>query len=62
MNNFKSLGFASLNPTYIAKGTWEEKIDTMITTKAALMDSIVESDDTIFKSFSRKELIELLTF
>ena len=46
----------------ITKGTLEEKIDAMITTKAALMDSIVESDDTMFKSFSRKELIELLTF
>lgn len=46
----------------ITRGTLEEKIDTMITAKAALMDSIVESDDTMFKSFSRKELIELLTF
>lgn len=46
----------------ITRGTLEEKIDAMITTKATLMDSIVESDDTMFKSFSRKELIELLTF
>ncbi|GAB61254.1 MAG: hypothetical protein DWB56_05865 [Candidatus Jettenia sp.] len=46
----------------ITKGTLEEKIDTMITTKATLMDSIVESDDAVFKAFSRKELIELLTF
>ena len=46
----------------ITKGTLEEKIDAMITTKAALMNSIVESDDAMFKTFSRKELIELLTF
>lgn len=37
----------------------DEKIDAMITTKAS---SIVESDDAMFKAFSRKELIELLTF
>ncbi|TLD40893.1 MAG: Superfamily II DNA/RNA helicase [Candidatus Jettenia ecosi] len=46
----------------ITKGTLEEKIDAMITAKATLMDSIVESDDVVFKAFSRKELIELLTF
>ncbi|TVM03592.1 MAG: hypothetical protein CV087_04585 [Candidatus Brocadia sp. WS118] len=46
----------------ITKGTLEEKIDAMITTKATLMNSVVESDDAVFKSFSRKELIELLTF
>ncbi len=46
----------------ITKGTLEEKIDAMITTKAALMNSVVESDDAVFKTFSRKELIELLTF
>ena len=46
----------------ITKGTLEEKIDAMITKKAALMNSIVESDDVVFKAFSRKELIELLTF
>ncbi|MFO0795172.1 MAG: DEAD/DEAH box helicase [Candidatus Brocadiaceae bacterium] len=46
----------------ITKGTLEEKIDTMITTKANLMNSVVESDDVVFKAFSRKELIELLSF
>ncbi len=46
----------------ITKGTLEEKIDAMITNKAALMNSIVESDDGMFKTFSREELIELLTF
>ncbi|HJW87411.1 MAG TPA: DEAD/DEAH box helicase [Candidatus Brocadiaceae bacterium] len=46
----------------ITKGTLEEKIDAMITTKANLMNSVVESDDAVFKSFSRNELIELLTF
>ncbi len=46
----------------ITKGTLEEKIDSMITKKATLMNSIVESDDAMFKAFSRDELIELLTF
>ncbi len=46
----------------ITRGTLEEKIDTMITKKAALMNSVVESDDVVFKAFSRRELIELLTF
>jgi SNF2 family DNA or RNA helicase len=46
----------------ITRGTLEEKIDAMITKKAAPMNSIVESDDAMFKAFSRKELIELLTF
>ncbi len=46
----------------ITKGTLEEKIDSMITAKANLMNSVVESDDAVFKSFSRNELIELLTF
>ena len=46
----------------ITKGTLEEKIDAMITTKANLMNSVVESDDAVFKSFSRNELIDLLTF
>ncbi|NUO08745.1 MAG: DEAD/DEAH box helicase [Candidatus Brocadia sp.] len=46
----------------ITKGTLEEKIDSMITAKATLMNSVVESDDAVFKTFSRKELIELLTF
>ena len=30
--------------------------------QAALMNSIVEPDEAMFKAFSRKELIELLTF
>ncbi|MFN3533225.1 MAG: SNF2-related protein [Candidatus Brocadia sp.] len=46
----------------ITKGTLEEKIDSMIATKATLMNSVVESDDAVFKTFSREELIELLTF
>ena len=46
----------------VTRGTLEEKIDTMIAKKAALMNSIVESDDVLVKAFSRKELIELLTF
>jgi SNF2 family DNA or RNA helicase len=46
----------------VTRGTLEEKIDTMMAKKASLMNSIVESDDSVFKAFSRKELIELLTF
>ncbi len=46
----------------ITKNILEEKIDTMITTKFTLMDSVVESNDAVFKTFSRKELIALLTF
>jgi len=46
----------------ITRGTLEEKIDAMITKKAALMNSIVESDDVVFKAFSREDLIELLSF
>ncbi|MDO8142883.1 MAG: C-terminal helicase domain-containing protein, partial [Candidatus Brocadiales bacterium] len=46
----------------VTRGTLEEKIDTMIEKKAALMNSIVESDDVVFKAFSREDLIELLTF
>ena len=53
---------ASRSSNSSPKGTLEEKIDAMITKKAALMNSIVESDDAMFKAFSRKELIELLTF
>lgn len=34
----------------------------MITTKTTLMNSVVESDNAMFKAFSREELIELLTF
>ncbi len=44
----------------ITRGTLEEKIDTIIKQKSLLMNSIVESDDTIFKKLSRSELIELL--
>ncbi|MDR4508675.1 MAG: DEAD/DEAH box helicase [Candidatus Brocadiaceae bacterium] len=46
----------------ITRGTLEEKIDTMITTKARLMDSVIESDDIMFKAFSRKEFLDLLAF
>ncbi|KAB2835827.1 MAG: DEAD/DEAH box helicase [Candidatus Brocadia sp.] len=46
----------------ITKNILEEKIDAMITTKSTLMNSVVESNDAVFKTFSRKELIALLTF
>lgn len=44
----------------VTQGTLEEKIDRMISAKKALMDSVVESDAALFKTFSREELAELL--
>lgn len=45
----------------VTKGTFEEKIDAMITRKGKLMEDVVGTDDqTVFKSFSRTDLIELL--
>jgi len=51
----------SLKPAELSQNM-EMKIYDMITTKASLMNSVVESDDAVFKTFSKKELIELLTF
>jgi len=45
----------------ITRGTLEEKIDNIIKQKAFLMNSVVESEETIVKRLSRKEIIELLT-
>ncbi len=46
----------------VTKGTFEEKIDAMIARKAQLMDDIIKVDDqTLLKTFSRDELIELLS-
>lgn len=47
----------------VTKGTFEEKIDLMITRKGKLMEDIVGSDEqNTLKVFSREELIELLEF
>ena len=45
----------------VTEGTLEEKIAALILKKRNLMDSVIEeSDPTVMKSFTRKELIELL--
>ncbi len=47
----------------ITEGTLEEKISAIIQKKRNLMDSIVkETDSGVLKSFSREDLIELLSF
>ena len=46
----------------VTEGTLEEKISAIIEKKRNLMDSVVkESDPGILRSFSRAELIELLS-
>ena len=46
----------------VTLGTLEEKISAVIEKKRNLMDSIVQEDDpNVFKSFSRSELIEMLS-
>lgn len=46
----------------ITEGTLEEKIAAIIARKKDLMDSIVKEDDpSLVKSFSRQELLEMLT-
>lgn len=45
----------------VTKGTFEEKIDDLITKKSKLMEEVVEIDDhRIIKQFDRQELIALL--
>ena len=47
----------------ITENTVEEKIDAIISRKRQLMDSIVREDDqALLKSFSREDLIELISF
>jgi SNF2 family DNA or RNA helicase len=47
----------------VTEGTLEEKIDRLIKRKKQLMDDLVKEDDAkILKSFTRDELIDLLTF
>jgi superfamily II DNA or RNA helicase len=46
----------------VTKGTFEERIDELISQKARLMEDVVGVDDHRFlKQFSREELIQLLT-
>ncbi|MEW6112320.1 MAG: DEAD/DEAH box helicase [Thermodesulfobacteriota bacterium] len=47
----------------ITENTLEEKIDTIISRKRRLMDSVVKQDDqALVKHFSREELIELISY
>ena len=45
----------------VTKGTFEERIDAMITRKGKLMEEVIGVDDQhVLKTFTRSELIELL--
>lgn len=47
----------------VTKGTFEEKIDALITRKAKLMEEVVDVDDhQLVKQFSREEIIQLLQY
>lgn len=47
----------------ITENTLEEKIDTIISEKRQLMDSIVKEDDkSLLKHFSREDLVDLISF
>ncbi len=47
----------------VAEGTLEEKIDRLITKKKKLMDELIREDDAnMVKSFTRDEMIDLLSF
>ena len=45
----------------VTRGTLEEKIDLLIASKKSLIEKFLDRDEEMFKSFSRHELIELLT-
>ena len=46
----------------VTEGTLEEKISAIIMKKRDLMDSIVKEDDPgLLKTFSRQDLIEMLS-
>lgn len=46
----------------VTKGTFEEKIDAMISRKGQLMEDVIQADDqSLLKTFSREDLIDLLT-
>ncbi len=47
----------------VTKGTFEERIDTLITNKGKLMEDIIGVDDhQVVKQFTRDEIIQLLQF
>lgn len=47
----------------VTENTLEEKIDTIITKKRRLMESVVKQDEkSLLKHFSREDLIELMSF
>lgn len=47
----------------VTKGTFEEKIDALITRKAKLMEDVIDVDDHhLIKMFSRDEIIQLLQY
>ena len=46
----------------VTEGTLEEKISALIEKKKSLMESVIKEDDpAILKTFSREELIDLLS-
>ena len=45
----------------VTRGTLEEKIDALIASKQELFKNFLEKDEEIFKTLTRKELIELLS-
>ncbi|MEZ4741167.1 MAG: DEAD/DEAH box helicase [Bdellovibrionota bacterium] len=45
----------------ITRGTLEEKIDKIISSKQSVFNKFLEKDEEIFKSLSRQDLIELLS-
>ncbi len=45
----------------VTRGTLEEKIDLLIASKKSLIEKFLDRDEEMFKSFTRHELIELLT-
>lgn len=44
----------------VTRGTLEEKIDRLISSKRSLFEKFVDRDEEIFKNLSRQELIDLL--
>ncbi len=44
----------------VTRGTLEEKIDLLITSKKELFEKFMDRDEEVFKAFSRNQLIELL--
>lgn len=44
----------------VTRGTLEEKIDRLISSKKSLFDKFIDRDEEIFKNLTRQELIELL--